>query len=43
MHNTKKIDSSKTPYYFSMEMIITKNTLNENQIKYTYKNNYSQI
>ena len=37
MHNTKKIDSSNTPDYFSMEMIITKKALNENQLKYTYQ------
>ena len=32
MHNTKKTDSSKTPDYFSMEMIITKKARNENQL-----------
>ena len=37
MHDTKKIGSSNTPDYFSMEMIITKKALNENQLKYTYQ------
>ena len=32
----KNISSSNTPYFFSKEMIITKKTLNENQLKYTY-------
>ena len=33
----KKISSSKTPYFFSNEMIITKKSLNENQLKFTYQ------
>ena len=33
----KKISSSNTPYFFSKEMIITKKSLNENQLKYTYQ------
>ena len=33
----KKISSSKTPNFFSKEMIITKKSLNENQLKYTYQ------
>ena len=37
MENTKKICSYNTPDYFSMEMIITKKALNENQLKYTYQ------
>ena len=37
MEVKKKISSSKTPYFFSNEMIITKNSLNENQLKFTYQ------
>ena len=33
----KKIDSYKTPSFFSKEMIITKRSLNENQLKFTYQ------
>ena len=33
----KKISSSKTSDFFSKEMIITKKTLNENQLKFTYQ------
>ena len=33
----KKISSSNTPYFFSKEMIITKKSLNENQLKLTYQ------
>ena len=33
----EKIDSSNTPDFFSKEMIITKKSLNENQLKYTYQ------
>ena len=33
----KKIANSKTPNFFSEEMIITKKSLNENQLKYTYQ------
>ena len=37
MEVKKKINSSNTPYFFSKEMIITKNSLNENQLKFTYQ------
>ena len=37
MEVKKKISSSNTPYFFSKEMIITKKTLNENQLKFTYQ------
>ena len=37
MEAKKKISSSNTPYFFSKEMIITKKSLNENQLKYTYQ------
>ena len=37
MEDKKKISSSKTPDFFSKEMIITKKSLNENQLKYTYQ------
>ena len=33
----KKISSSNTPVFFSQEMIITKKSLNENQLKFTYQ------
>ena len=33
----RKIDSSKNPNFFSKEMMITKKSLNENQLKYTYQ------
>tara|TARA_B100000161_G_scaffold218458_1_gene163508 strand:+ start:402 stop:575 length:174 start_codon:yes stop_codon:yes gene_type:complete len=33
----KKIGCSNTPDFFSKEMIITKKTLNENQLKFTYQ------
>ena len=33
----KKIGSSNTPDFFSKEMIITKRSLNENQLKYSYQ------
>ena len=33
----KKISSSNTPDFFSKEMIVTKKSLNENQLKYTYQ------
>ena len=33
----KKIGSSNSPGFFSNEMIITKKSLNENQLKYTYQ------
>ena len=33
----KKIGSSSTQDFFSKEMIITKKSLNENQLKYTYQ------
>ena len=37
MEVKKKISSSKNPDFFSKEMIITKNSLNENQLKFTYQ------
>jgi len=37
MEVKKKISSSSTPYFFSKEMIITKKSLKENQLKYTYQ------
>jgi len=33
----KKIRSSNSPDFFSKEMIITKKSLNENQLKFTYQ------
>ena len=37
MEIKKKISSSKTLDFFSKEMIITKNSLKENQLKLTYQ------
>ena len=37
MEVKKKISSSITPDFFSKEMIITKKSLNENQLKLTYQ------
>ena len=37
MEVKKKISSSRTPDFFSKEMIITKKSLNENQLKFTYQ------
>ena len=37
MEIKKNIDSYDTPDFFSKEMIITKKSLNENQLKYTYQ------
>ena len=37
MEVKKKISSHDTPNFFSKEMIITKKTLNENQLKFTYQ------
>jgi len=37
MEAKKKISSSNTPYFFSKEMIISKKSLNENQLKFTYQ------
>ena len=37
MEVKKKIGSYNTPYFFSKEMLITKKSLNENQLKYTYQ------
>ena len=37
MEGNKKIRSSNTPYFFSKEMIITKKSLNEHQLKFTYQ------
>ena len=33
----KKIGCSNTPDFFSKDMFITKKTLNENQLKFTYQ------
>ena len=33
----KKISGFNTPYFFSKEMIITKKSLIENQLKFTYQ------
>jgi len=37
MEVKKNILGSNTPNFFSKEMIITKNSLNENQLKFTYQ------
>ena len=37
MEVKKKISSSNTPDFFFKEMIITKKSLNENQLKFTYQ------
>ena len=37
MEVKKKVISSNTPNFFSKEMIITKKSLNENQLKFTYQ------
>ena len=37
MEAKNKIRSSNTPDFFSKEMIITKKSLNENQLKFTYQ------
>ena len=37
MEVQKKISSSNTPYFFSKEMIITKKSLNENLLNFTYQ------
>ena len=37
MEVKKKFSSSHTPGFFSEEMIITKKSLNENQLKFTYQ------
>ena len=37
MEVKKKIGRSNTPDFFSKEMIITKKSLNENQLKFTYQ------
>jgi len=37
MEVKKKISSSNTTDFFSKEMIVTKKSLNENQLKYTYQ------
>ena len=37
MENKKNIVSSNTLDFFSKEMIITKKSLNENQLKYNYQ------
>ena len=37
MEVKKKFSNSNTPDFFSKEMVITKNSLNENQLKFTYQ------
>ena len=37
MQVQKKFRNSNTPNFFSKEMIITKKSLNENQLKFTYQ------
>ncbi len=37
MDHKRKNGSCKSPYFFSKEMLITKKSLNENQLKYTYQ------
>ena len=37
MEGKKKFRSSNTPNFFTEEMIITKKSLNENQLKFTYQ------
>ena len=37
MEVKKKISSSNTPDFLSKEMIITKKSLNQNQLKFTYQ------
>ena len=37
MQFKKKFNNSNTPDFFSKEMIITKKSLNENQLKFTYQ------
>ena len=37
MEVRKKIGISNTPDFFSKEMIITKKSLNENKLKFTYQ------
>ena len=37
MEVKKKISSFSTPDFFSKEMIISKKSLNENQLKFTYQ------
>ena len=39
MEVKKNFNSSNTPDFFSKEMIITKKSLNENQLKFTYQKN----
>ena len=37
MNNKKKLVSYNTPDFFNKEMIITKKSLNETQLKFTYQ------
>ena len=37
MEVKKKFSNSNTPDFFSKEMIITKKSLNENQLKFSYQ------
>ena len=39
MEVKKNFNSSNTPDFFSKDMIITKKSLNENQLKFTYQKN----
>ena len=39
MEVKNKISSSKTTDFFSKEILITKKSLNENQLKFTYQKN----
>ena len=37
MEVQRKISRTNTPYFFSKEMLVTKKSLNENQLKFTYQ------
>ncbi len=37
MELKKKSSSSNTPDFFSKDMLVTKESLNENQLKFTYQ------
>ena len=37
MDTRKNINKNNTPNFYSKEMIISKKTLNENKLKYTYQ------
>ena len=38
MQVKKRFISSNTPGFFSKEIVVTKKSLNENQLKFTYQN-----